>query len=147
MSRPSLAIFLLSIGIAAVLVGCGGSDKAPSPLNPLKSLQDPSSSVFVDKNLHAVLNKQGVGPAAFTFAKPTSPDVQFWVNCTPDSKFTVTMGSFFKAGCERVNGASGGIPVKAELSPDGRLTAKLEIPHGVHYWIVGIPFDPDNPDQ
>ena len=101
--------------------------------------------VFVDTNVHQVLNKQGVGPATFTFAKPESPDVQFWVNCAPDSHFTVKMGTIFKAECGAANGASGGIPVKAQSSSGGRLTATLQIPRGVHYWIVGIPFDPDDP--
>jgi hypothetical protein len=131
--------------MTALLAGCGGSDQAPTPLNPLKSLQDPSSVVFVDTNVHPVLNEQGIGSTTFTFPKPESPDVQFWVNCAPNSHFTVKMGTLFKAACGTANGASGGIPVKADALVGGRLAATLRIPHGVHYWIVGIPFDPDDP--
>jgi hypothetical protein len=84
-----------------------------------------------------VLHRSGEGSASFSVPRPDeATGVRFYVSCSPASTFRVTVGTFFSGPCSTEFQNSGQIP----LGPLGQpLEVTLELPEGVHYWIVGLP--------
>ena len=76
------------------------------------------------------------GAAHFTLPRPASATaVKFYVSCSPDSRFRVTMNTWFSGPCSTAFENSGQLP----LGPVGQpVTVDLDLPSGVHYWIVGL---------
>ena len=133
--------------IAALLSGCSSvqpSDRQalPSapvsvvPRDPLLVLGDVHSPQYYQDSTQPVLHRSGQGPARFTVARPEGAGgVRFYVSCAPDSRFRVSMGTFFSGACSTDFQNSGQIP----LGPAGQaLEVTLDVPRGVHYWIVGL---------
>lgn len=127
-----------------LLTGCGGGAVAAAPRSvpaggtpqdPLRELADVRSTPS-DDAARPVLHRRGQGPASFTLPRPDGASgIRFYVSCSPDSRFRVTMGTFFAGLCSTRFQNSGRIP----LGPADRpLTVTLDVPRGTHYWIVGL---------
>lgn len=109
--------------------------------DPLLDLTNPKSENYNDEATNAVLHERVTGPRTFTVKPPSGAgSVQYFVACEPASKFTVTAGELFSSGCDNMVGNSGAIPVTAKESDDNQIKVNVDIPAGVTYWIVGIPF-------
>lgn len=152
-SRPgTILTCTLLCAVGAALVGCtttgpkpdasqpntAASSEAPV-LNPLTAITDPASTDFVSSNVDVVLNEAGRGGTTFTVERPDSSvkAIRYYVACTPESPFKVTMGTFFSGDCAPRFQNSGEIPLAAVKDP-GPLTVKLDLPEGVDYSIVAI---------
>jgi hypothetical protein len=142
--RRSPAVLAAAV-CALLLTGCGGGSgvAAPpsvraggAPQDPLRELADVHSTQYDDAASRPVLHRSGEGPASFTVARPDGVSgIRFYVSCSPDSRFRVTMGTFFAGLCSTRFQNSGRIP----LGPADRpLTVTLDVPRGTHYWIVGL---------
>jgi hypothetical protein len=132
---------------AALLAGCTSaqpqhrqaSPTAPVsvvPRDPLLALADTASPRYGQGSSEPVLHRSGQGPAQFSVARPEgAAGVRFYVSCAPDSRFRVSMGTFFAGSCSTEFQNSGQIPI----GPAGQtLEVTLDVPRGVHYWIVGL---------
>lgn len=132
---------------AALLSGCTAaqpqhrqalpsSPRSVVPRDPLLDLRNMHSPRYDQDSAEPVLHRSGHGPARFTVARPDGASgVRFYVSCAPDSRFRVSMGTFFSGTCSTDFQNSGQIP----LGPAGQaLEVTLDVPPGVHYWIVGL---------
>jgi hypothetical protein len=142
--------------VAAVLpaTACTGDDDAAastrsaaahsvaataSPLgarDPLVALADTDSPDYTADSARPVVHRSGTGPAHFTLRRPESATaIRFYVSCSPDSRFRVSIGTWFAGPCSTAFDNSGQLP----LGPvDQPLTVDLDLPSGVHYWLVGL---------
>jgi hypothetical protein len=75
-------------------------------------------------------------PAHFTVPRPDSATaIRFYVSCSPDSRFRVSIGTWFAGPCSTAFQNSGQLP----LGPIGQpVTVDLDLPTDVHYWLVGL---------
>lgn len=105
--------------------------------DPLESVKDPNSSDFVGLDIVPLLHAQGAGNAEYTINKPAGPiAVRFYVACSPESEFTVRMGTFFSGQCAPKFQNSGQFPT--DVDAENR-SVNLEIPDSVKYWILALP--------
>lgn len=140
---------LAALAAAAVVLpatGCAGGDdgaaarsaaaSAAKVRDPLLELADTDSPQYTDDSARPVLHKSGEGAAHFTVPRPASATaIRFYVSCSPDSRFRVTMNTWFSGPCSTAFENSGQLP----LGPIGQpVTVDLDLPSGVHYWIVGL---------
>lgn len=148
--RPSEVPFVLA-ALAVLLAGCTGGQggaaaarrPAPGPVSgtggptdPLATLTDQRSSDFLADRLDPVVHARGRGPAHLTvLPAPGTGSVRFYVVCSPDSHFTVTMCGFFSGPCGRQFENSGQIPLPATAAS---VTVDLDLPQDVDYWLVGL---------
>ncbi|WP_210096638.1 hypothetical protein [Microbacterium phyllosphaerae] len=114
------------------------SSVSPSPVadyppSPIDTITDPSSGLFVDFTVDAVLDETGSGPA--TFELPEVDDkVAFYVTCSPTAEYRIDVfDSFVSGDCSDVLAAFGTIPVSGESR-----TVRLSVPDGAMFHIVGI---------
>jgi hypothetical protein len=150
-ARRCLAALALS---AAVLptAACTGDDdgaaaravasaaaSASAARDPLLELADTDSPQYTDDSARTVLHRNGTGPAHFTIPRPVSGTaVKFYVSCSPDSRFRVSIGTWFSGSCSTDFENSGQLP----LGPVGQpVSIDLDLPSGVRYWIVGLAVD------
>jgi hypothetical protein len=143
--RPA-AVCSLALTCSLLLSACaaGGSGRAAAPAaaartapqDPLRALADARSDQYDDASGRLVLHRSGQGPASFTVARPDGASgIRFYVSCSPDSRFRVSMGTFFSGPCSTRFQNSGRIP----LGPAGQpLLVTLDVPRGTYYWIVGL---------
>ena len=127
---------LCSTGRAESSVYCGESVSASSSRGSRTLAADADSPDYTDASARPVLHRSGEGPAHFTLPRPVSATaVKFYVSCSPDSRFRVTMNTWFSGPCSTAFENSGQLP----LGPIGQpVTVDLDLPSGVHYWIVGL---------
>ena len=108
--------------------------------DPLTAVDDSSSSDFVGVHLPPVLHEQGVGSRSFSVNRPSGArSIRYYVACAPDSHFSVTMGSadgFYAGPCASRFENTGEIPLRGG---SGSVTVTVDVPGGVHYWILGLP--------
>ncbi len=105
--------------------------------DPLDEITNPDSSDFVAEGVTTLLHEKGTGPQVFSIDRPEGVErIRFYVSCTPDSEYTLTMGLFFAGPCAPRFLNNGGIPVPSEGS---QFEVDLDIPAGIDYWIVAIP--------
>lgn len=147
-ARRCLAVLALTAVVVLPTAACTGGDdgtaatastapaSATAARDPLAELADTDSPRYADDSARPVLHRSGEGPAHFTLPRPASATaVRFYVSCSPDSRFRVTMSTWFSGPCSTAFQNSGQIP----LGPvDQPLTVDLDLPTGVHYWIVGL---------
>jgi len=103
----------------------------------LSELSDPNAERFKASNPAPVIHKNGTGPGHFTISRPEAPttQVEFFVSCSPDSSFTVTMTKFYSGPCSATFQNTGTIPLPPDVQTLG---VDLDIPNGVQYWLVGL---------
>lgn len=150
--RRTAAAALVALCVVAVLSGCG-ADASPQtsahsssptaaqhdvdwyPLtDPLTELRSPSSDEFVARHPQVLLHQKATGQAVFTLSG-RAPQVAFFVSCSPDASFTVSVGKSFSGTCAHRFLVIGAIPLpESTQSP----TVSVAMPKGVTYWIVGI---------
>jgi hypothetical protein len=130
------------------LAACTSSDDHPdgSPrstaaasrlVDPLVTVNDVDSDFNQDDTGAPVLHEEGTGPTTFTINRPTDAhSIRFFVSCAPDHTFKVTMGEFYSGDCGREINSSGEIPFDSKT---GKLSVVLDVPHGVDFWILGLP--------
>jgi hypothetical protein len=141
-SPAVLVAALSSLLLTACAGGGAGQAAAPSaavrttPQDPLRELADTSSPGYDAASGRPVLHRSGRGPASFTLARPDgATGIRFYVACSPDGRFRVTMGTFFSGPCSTRFRNSGRIP----LGPAGQpLAVTLDVPRDTYYWIVGL---------
>lgn len=145
-ARRCLAVLALTAVVALPTAACTGDGdgdettaaaaSATAARDPLAQLADTDSPQYTDDSARPVLHRSGQGPAHFTLPRPESATaVRFYVSCSPDSRFRVTMSTWFSGPCSTAFQNSGQIP----LGPvDQPVTVDLDLPSGVHYWIVGL---------
>ncbi|WP_299958421.1 hypothetical protein [uncultured Modestobacter sp.] len=106
--------------------------------DPLDEITNRDSADFVSSEVSTVLHQRGTGPQVIPVEGLANvSQLRFYVSCTPDSEFTVTMGTFYSGPCSSQFLVYGAIPVPAGES---QVTVDLDIPPGVDYWIVAVPF-------
>lgn len=127
---------------AAACTGDGGGAAgvsvaaAKAARDPLVQLADTDSPQYTDDSARPVVHRSGTGPAHFTVPRPASATaIRFYVSCSPDSRFRVSIGTWFAGPCSTAFDNSG----QLTLGPLGQpVTVDLDLPSGVHYWIVGL---------
>jgi hypothetical protein len=114
----------------------GSAASATAARDPLLQLTDTDSPQYTDDSARPLLHRSGQGPAHFTLPRPASATaVRFYVSCSPDSRFRVTMSTWFSGPCSTAFQNSGQLP----LGPvDRPVSVDLDLPADVHYWIVGL---------
>ena len=143
-ARRCLAVLAAS-AVVLPAAGCTGGDdgasarasaSAEAARDPLLELADTDSPQYSDDAARPLLHRSGVGPAHFTVPRPASATaVRFYVSCSPDSRFRVAMSTWLSGPCSTAFQNSGELP----LGPTDRpVTVDLDLPSGVHYWIVGL---------
>lgn len=139
--RRCLAV-IATAGVVLSAAGCTGDDAGPAAAasakvsDPLLRLADTGSPQYTDPSTRPVLHRSGQGPAHFTVPRPASAKaVRFYVSCSPDSRFRVTMSTYFAGPCSTAFQNSGQLPLGPADQP---VTIDLDLPAGVHYWIVGL---------
>jgi hypothetical protein len=138
--RRCLAV-LATVGVVLSAAGCTGGERptagvAPRASDPLLELADTDSPQYTDQAARPVLHRSGQGPAHFTIPRPADATaVRFYVSCSPDSRFRVTMSTWFSGPCSTAFQNSGQLPLGPADQP---VTVDLDLPDGVHYWIVGL---------
>jgi len=143
--RASIAAGLLVMATTS-LAACRGSDEHPDDpssaatsrlVDPLVTVNDVGSTLHQDDAGAPVLHEEGTGPTTFTIDRPADAhSIRFFVSCTPDHPFKVTMGEFYAGDCGREINSSGEIPFDANK---GKLSVVLDVPPGVDFWILGLP--------
>jgi hypothetical protein len=110
--------------------------EAEAARDPLVALADTDSPDYTDDSARPVVHRSGTGPAHFTVRRPDAATaIRFYVSCSPDSRFRVSIGTWFAGPCSTAFQNSGQLP----LGPAGQpVTVDLDLPAGVHYWIVGL---------
>lgn len=139
--RASLGAFLA----LAALTGCTPlSEPAPTtvpspapstdyPPNPIDTITDPSSGLFVDFTVDPVLDETGSGPATFELPE-VDGKVAFYVTCSPTAEYRIDVfDSFVSGDCGDVLAAFGTVPVSSESR-----TVRLSVPDGAMFHIVGV---------
>jgi hypothetical protein len=151
------------VGAALAFTGCSSDPTRPKSdttavpaakhivddhkvVDPLTEITNPSSSVFIAKGITPLLHVHARGSREFTIARPqnASAAIQFFVACSPNAHFTVTMGTFYSAPCAARFLNSGAIPV-SESPGIAPLQVKITISAKVDYWLVGIPTERVSP--
>lgn len=142
--RRCLAVLTAAVAVlcAAACTGDAGGPAAASAAavkaarDPLVRLADTDSPQYTDDAARPVVHRSGTGPAHFTVPRPASASaIRFYVSCSPDSRFRVSIGTWFAGPCSTAFDNSGQLP----LGPLGQpVTVDLDLPSGVHYWIVGL---------
>jgi hypothetical protein len=150
-ARRCLAVLALSAAVLATAACTGDDDgasarsvasaaaSASAARDPLLELADTDSPQYADGSAHPVVHRSGTGPAHFTIPRPESATaVKFFVSCSPDSRFRVSIGTWFAGTCSTDFDNSGQLP----LGPVGQpVSIDLDLPSGVRYWIVGLAVD------
>ncbi len=114
----------------------GAPTDSGGPADPLATITDPSSGDFVAEEFTTVLDDRGTGSATFTVPRSAADDdLRFYVACSPDSRFTVTVGTFFSGQCSQRFQNSGQLPLPEGSGP---ISVTLELPDSVDYWLVAI---------
>jgi hypothetical protein len=143
--RRCLAVLTATAAVLSA-AACSGGDRgaaaalasasATAARDPLLQLADTDSPQFTDDSSRPLLHRSGQGPAHFTLPRPASATaVRFYVSCSPDSRFRVTMNTWFSGPCSTAFENSGQLP----LGPvDQPVSVDLDLPADVHYWIVGL---------
>lgn len=128
----------------AVVTGCAPvSEPLPSPApsidyppNPIDTITDPASDLFVDLAVSPVLEKTGTGPATFALPDVDSA-VAFYVTCSPSVEYRIDVFDSFVSGqCGHTLQAFGSIPVSGESR-----AVRLSLPEETVFYIVGIQED------
>ena len=144
-ARRCLA-FLVAAAVVLPATACtGGNDgaaarsaaaSAAKVRDPLLELADTDSPQYTDDSARPVLHKSGEGAAHFTVPRPASATaIRFYVSCSPDSRFRVTANTWFSGPCSTAFQNSGQLPLGPADQP---VSVDLDLPAGVHYWIVGL---------
>jgi hypothetical protein len=149
-----IALPVTAVALALALVGCTESTTPAPPrtppesatmpasagplIDPLSELTDPKDERFESSTLIPVVHEHGTGPGHYSIARPAEPtaQVRFYISCTPDSMFTLTMTKSFSGPCSTTFQNTGMIPLPPDIQTLG---IDLDIPNGVQYWLVGIP--------
>lgn len=123
-------------GAATSAVGAASAASASGARDPLVVLADTDSPQYTDDSARPVVHRSGTGPAHFTIRRPDSATaIRFYVSCSPDSRFRVSIGTWFSGPCSTAFDNSG----QLSLGPVGQpVTVDLDLPSDVHYWIVGL---------
>ena len=109
-------------------------------VDPFTEISDPHSDRFVNKGIEPALHVKGNGPQSYTIPRPANGvrQFQFYVSCSPESTFTLTMTKFYSGSCSKQFSNTGTIP----LPPgDGPIDVQLEVPEGVDCWLLAIPIN------
>lgn len=119
------------------VAGTSAVASASAARDPLVVLADTDSPQYTDDAARPVVHRSGTGSAHFTIRRPDSATaIRFYVSCSPDSRFRVSIGTWFSGPCSTAFDNSGQLP----LGPVGQpVTVDLELPSDVHYWLVGLP--------
>lgn len=143
--RRCLAVLTATAAVLSA-AACSGDDggaaaasasaSARAARDPLLQLADTDSPQYTDDSAQPLLHRSGQGPAHFTIPRPASATaVRFYVSCSPDSRFRVTMNTWFSGPCSTAFENSGQLP----LGPvDQPVSVDLDLPADVRYWIVGL---------
>jgi hypothetical protein len=149
-----MAAIASSALLIAVMSGCTADSARPLPsatasptlIDPLSQLTDPNESAYIAQHVPTVLHKRGTGPAEFSI-EPLDASVEsirFFVACTPESRFTVTMSTFFSGRCGSQFQNTGEIPMSDPLDSQ---KVQLQIPADVHFWLVAVPVERNMEDN
>lgn len=108
-----------------------------SPVDPVADLRASEDADLLD-GVEPSLHRSGRGPAAFRVVRPAGDarELRFFVSCAPESRFTVTAGTFYSGPCGAHYRNSGSIPLP---SGDGPVPVTLDLPAATRFWIVAIP--------
>jgi hypothetical protein len=143
-ARRCLAALAVAAAVLPVTACTGDRDDVASARaaasttarDPLVALADTDSPDYSDDSARPVVHRSGTGPAHFTVPRPDSATaIRFYVSCSPDSRFRVSIGTWFAGPCSTAFQNSGQLP----LGPIGQpVTVDLDLPTDVHYWLVGL---------
>jgi hypothetical protein len=154
--RPRHLLVAVSVAVATVagLGGCVPSRPAPtatSPhrsalVDPLSEVTDPRSPRYIDEQVSTLLHRRGTGPMTATIDDlgEGTRSVRFFVACSPDSHFTLTMTGYYSGPCGRTFENTGEIPLAPGVS---KATVTLDLPRGVSYWLLAIPISTEEEVQ
>lgn len=107
--------------------------------DPLDTLTDKKAEFYVGENAAPTLHKTGSGLESFDVVRPESfvTALKFFVTCDPSSEFKISLGTSFYAGpCASTLLNYGSFPIPPDL---GAMSVTVDVPEGVHFWIVAIP--------
>jgi len=152
--RTALAALIVG-GTLFSLAACSGDTHVTQPtptsvetkvaalFDPLTALTDPTSVGYISTTLTPLLHAKGSGPHTFAVdtSDPAVGQVKYFISCLPEATFTITMGVGFSSGCTNQLGNTGAIPI-AERTTSTRVS--VDVPEGIHYWIVGIPLNEES---
>jgi hypothetical protein len=144
MNKQHRNVIAMAAAMAAIAVlgGCSGHavehdrpTHTRAPIDPMVRITDKSDDFYSDAA--PVLHEAGSGTRTYDVSRvPHGTErITFYVSCSPDSHYEVTMGKAFAGPCGRVVGNSGGIP----LSGAGHRDVTIKLPVGTKFWLVGIP--------
>ena len=107
---------------------------------------DPHNSRYIADEVSTLLHQRGTGPTTVTIDDLGSgtKSVRFFVACSPENHFTLTMGGFYSGPCGRAFENTGEIPTSPGQS---KATVTLDLPRGVSFWLLAIPISTDVDDQ
>jgi len=139
----------LSLGLTACIAepSPGPDPAAPSAspaatstlTDPIAELTNKDSDFYVGESVTPHIHHEGSGPTTLDVARPEAfvTELKFFVTCAPASHFTVTMEKFYSGQCSTKDlSSSGSIPLPAGKDP---LSVSIDVPKGVHFWLVAIP--------
>jgi len=115
-------------------------------VDPLSEVTDPHNSRYIADEVATLLHERGKGPttAAIDDLGSGTKSVRFFVACSPDSHFTLSMVGYYSGPCGRTFENTGEIPIIAGQS---KATVTLDLPGGVSYWLLAIPISTEEEDQ
>lgn len=134
-AAAAFGLMIASAGCSDHSSGDARGTQIGGPVDPMKRITDKADDFYSDAA--PVLHERSSGTQ--TFRIPDVPQgtkaVTFYVSCSPDSHYEVTMGGTFAGPCEQVVGNSGGIPIKSLRD----MSVTIKLPARTKFWLVGIP--------